>query len=126
MPKTTIDTWKPDFFQQSPLFDVIQNVSLPYAGMSQWPTLEQFSRELQNKGICSHGGQLVHAVAQAGKPETFDDFYESRIYLKGELQTRLSNWHDFFNAMCWLQFPKNNNKRGQVSYRLLIISTFFS
>lgn len=116
MPKSTIDTWKPDFFQQSPLFDAIQHVSIPFARMSQWPTLEQFSSELRKKGIRSHGSQPVHAVAQAAKPEKFDDLYESRIYLKGELQTRLENWHDFFNAMCWLQFPKTKAALNALHY----------
>jgi hypothetical protein len=104
--KTTIDTWNADFFEQSPLFDAIQNASLPFAELHQWPTLEQFSCELGKNNIRSHGDRPVHAVAQGYAPEIFDDYYESRIYLKGELQTRLENWHDFFNAMCWLQFPK--------------------
>lgn len=116
MPKTTIDTWKPDFLQQSPLFDAIQHVSLPFAGMCEWPTLEQFSNELRKKGIYSQGSQPMHAVAQAAKPEKFDDFYESRIYLKGELQTRLQNWHDFFNAMCWLQFPETKAALNALHY----------
>jgi hypothetical protein len=104
--KTSIDTWDKCFYQKSPLFYSIFQASLPFAGMSQWPTLEQFSSALHKKNIRSHGGKHVHAVTQSGPPALFEDYYESRIYLKGELQTRLSNWHDFFNAMCWLQFPK--------------------
>jgi len=104
--KTTIDAWEESFCEKSPLFDSIRQVSLPFAGLCKWPSLLHIASELQKKDICSHGGKHVHAVAQAGTPASFEDSYESRIYLKGELQTRLENWHDFFNAMCWLRFPK--------------------
>lgn len=105
MAKTTIDTWIPDFFEQSPVFNSIRHVSQPFSSLAQWPTLEQFGIEFQKRNIQSYAHQPVHPVAQAGAPEKFEEHYESRIYLAGELQTRLENWHDYFNALCWLQFP---------------------
>lgn len=106
MARTTIDIWDQSFLDRSPLFDSICQVSLPFTEFDQWPSLSRYSQQLQMKNIRSHGGQLIRAVAQAGAPEAFEDYYECRIYLKGELQTRLENWHDFFNTMCWLQFPE--------------------
>ena len=32
--------------------------------------------------------------------------YEERIYEKGIIATRKNNWHDFFNAMVWHNFPQ--------------------
>lgn len=32
--------------------------------------------------------------------------YEERIWLRGEVETRPDNWHDFFNAVIWLAFPR--------------------
>ena len=32
--------------------------------------------------------------------------YEQRVYISGEVSTRANNWHDFFNAMVWLHFPR--------------------
>lgn len=106
MARTTIDYWNPYFFEQSEIFNSIRNVSLPFSTLTQWPTLEQFSTQFEKRNIQSFANKSVHPVAQAGAPEKFEDHYESRIYLKGELQTRLENWHDYFNAMCWMQFPK--------------------
>jgi hypothetical protein len=106
MAKTTIDTWNPDFLEQSPIFNSIHEVSLSFIKSNAWPTLEQFSTEFERRNIQSHNNVKILPVSQGGAPEKFEDHYESRIYLKGELQTRLENWHDFFNAMCWLQFPK--------------------
>lgn len=32
--------------------------------------------------------------------------YEGRIWTRGEVATRPDNWHDFFNALVWLAFPR--------------------
>lgn len=32
--------------------------------------------------------------------------YEARIALRGEVETRPDNWHDWFNGLVWLRFPK--------------------
>lgn len=106
MAKTTIDTWNPDFLKLSPIFDSIKDVSQPFTSLKQWPTLEQFAAEFKKRNIQSHNNIQIQPVEQSEAPEKFDDHYESRIFLKGELQTRLDNWHDFFNAAAWLQFPK--------------------
>ncbi|MDH5424770.1 MAG: DUF3025 domain-containing protein [Gammaproteobacteria bacterium] len=109
MARTTIDTWNPEFLLLSPIFDSIQEVAQPFTQLKQWPTLQQFADEFSKRGIQSYNGSPVHPVAQGEAPEKFEDHYESRIYLKGELQTRLDNWHDLFNATAWLQFPKTKS-----------------
>ncbi|MBL1277801.1 MAG: DUF3025 domain-containing protein [Ectothiorhodospiraceae bacterium] len=106
MARTTIDTWNSKFLEQSPIFDSIRDVSSPFVAENTWPSLEEFSTEFTKRNIQSQNGAFIQSVGQGAAPEKFDDHYESRIYLKGELQTRLENWHDYFNAMCWLQFPK--------------------
>ena len=35
--------------------------------------------------------------------------YECRIWESGEVETRVDNWHDFFNALVWLSFPLTKN-----------------
>ena len=32
--------------------------------------------------------------------------YECRIWERGEVETRPDNWHDFFNGLVWLAFPR--------------------
>lgn len=106
MARTTTDTWNPEFLTLSPIFDSIKSVSHPFTKLGQWPTLEQFSIEFQKQNTKNKNQISVLPVAQGDTPENFEEQYESRIYLKGELQTRLENWHDLFNATAWLQFPK--------------------
>lgn len=50
--------------------------------------------------------------AAAGRPLRFvppqpDGLgYEERIAARGEVETRADNWHDWFNALVWLTFPR--------------------
>jgi len=116
MARTTIDTWNPEFLKLSPIFDSIREVSQPFTQLKNWPTLDQFAAEFKKQNIQSHNGNFITPVAQGYTPEKFDDQYESRIYLKGELQTRLENWHDYFNATAWLQFPKIKSALNALHY----------
>jgi Protein of unknown function (DUF3025) len=105
------ETWNPDFHSSLPLFDSIEPFFRHFLKYKNWPTLKQLNQLfIENK-------LSVKAVEQQGKPEKFDDHYESRIYLKGELQTRTENWHDFFNAMVWLGFPDIKKTLNELHYQ---------
>ncbi len=43
--------------------------------------------------------------------------YEQRIYLHGLIATRDHNWHDFFNALAWLSFPKIKTTLNAIHYK---------
>lgn len=49
----------------------------------------------------------------------FEDGYEPRIYLRGEVQTREQSWHDFFNALVWHGLPKAKKMINKLQYELL-------
>lgn len=51
-------------------------------------------------------GQLLHFVPQVSGKLPFEMQYEPRCFLQGELQTREYNWHDLFNALVWMRFPR--------------------
>jgi hypothetical protein len=52
--------------------------------------------------IHTENGQRVRFVP----PRPDGLVYECRIWDSGEVETRPDNWHDFFNALVWLTFPK--------------------
>ena len=56
---------------------------------------EQFPIHLAN-------GQCIRFVP----PRSDGMIYECRIWERGEVETRPENWHDFFNALVWLSFPR--------------------
>lgn len=39
-------------------------------------------------------------------PAESDPYYEIHLYETGAVHTRPGNRHDFFNALCWLAFPR--------------------
>ena len=72
------------------------------------PTLQDCNALLaaQPSLLTVQNGMALHFVAQAAGKQAFEAQYEPRCYLKGEVQMRESNWHDLFNALVWLIFPK--------------------
>jgi len=87
-----------------PVFnDVAQYLS--WAESGEWPSIESLN---------SSSATLVHAYT--GMPLTFERqtpelvadgmHYEQRIYQTGKIATRENNWHDLFNAMMWLKYPR--------------------
>lgn len=110
MAKTTIDTWNPDFPVLSPIFSTLQSAASYHLNSNHWPTPETLSQQFRETR------HPVKPVPQGKKPETFEDHYEPRIYLKHELQTRTENWHDFFNAMIWLTFRETKSVLNKLHY----------
>ena len=80
--------------------------------MEDWPSLDLLN---------SRGNHLRHA--QTGRVMRFvaqtdgllDDgmHYETRIHSRGEIPTRLENWHDLLNAMIWLRWSAMKSALNQ-------------
>ena len=60
---------------------------------------------LTNPSVVSGGGSPIRFVPPGCSREPSAQ-YEIRIFETGEVQTRPDNWHDLFNALVWLAFPK--------------------
>jgi len=56
--------------------------------------------------VVSRGGAPIRFVPPATPSKEISAQYEVRIFKTGEVQTRPDNWHDLFNALVWLAFPK--------------------
>lgn len=61
---------------------------------------------LSMPSVVSGGGAPIRFVPPAPPSGEFSPQYEIRIFETGEVQTRPDNWHDLFNALVWLAFPK--------------------
>jgi hypothetical protein len=51
-------------------------------------------------------GQPVRFVPPRKPGQDERRYYEARIAQTGEVETRLENWHDLFNALVWITFPR--------------------
>lgn len=67
-------------------------------------------------GLQSAGG---HAIRFVPSTELGDGAYEHRIYTTGKVSTRPDNWHDLFNALVWLRFPRIKATMNSLHYHAL-------
>ncbi len=101
--------WCPDFADQSPLFEPLREMARPFAQFTMcWPELSDYQQVLNSQAdpILTLGGQRLRIVPQAVRPQRFEEHYSPRIHATGELQTRRHNWHDYFQFLTWLMFPR--------------------
>ncbi len=67
-----------------------------------FPACDQLNALLPD-GLISESGQNIRFVPST---ELDDGAYEHRIYTTGQISTRPDNWHDLFNALVWMRFPR--------------------
>lgn len=86
---------------------------------SNWPNLTDYQNFLDQseQPLRVNSGNKLTVVPQTTGQTTFEESYEPRIYLKGELQTRTESWHDFFQILVWKIFPKTKAMLNELHYR---------
>ena len=117
---TTQDQWNGNYFLGSPIFAPLHPVSAQWStSFSHWPSLADYQMLLEKHApeLCSRHGARIHFVEQDIKPQYFAQGYEPRIYLKGEVQTRQQNWHDFFQVMMWSSLPESKSLINALHYQ---------
>ncbi len=108
---TRIDSlvpWHPDFDNDNPMFAPLRPLLAAFRGFTSWPGLDDYQALLDSldQPPRTHHGSKLKVVSQEGKPDHFERHYAPRIFLHGEIQTRTRNWHDFFQLLTWITFPK--------------------
>jgi Protein of unknown function (DUF3025) len=82
-----------------------------------FPTLAQLNRMCDEREVLSGGGVPVEFVPQEAKT---DEPYETRVYARGKVLTRSHNWHDLFNALVWITFPRTKAAINRHHYREML------
>jgi len=99
--------WHSNFFEALPMYQPVRTLAASFSCFQQWPELDDYRRLLsEHPPIKTLNGQVLSIVEQAAKPVHFSEHYAPRIYYSGELQTRSNNWHDFFQFLSWIIFPR--------------------
>ena len=77
----------------------------PYASvvtkLGVWPDLTVLQTLLDGRAVRNRRGIPLRVV----EPDASGEPYEQRIYARGELPVRESDWHDLFNVLAWLTYP---------------------
>ncbi|MBL1261715.1 MAG: DUF3025 domain-containing protein [Thiotrichaceae bacterium] len=110
MPRLDVSSqWDSLFFERSPIFNTLDGFKSWYRSfLSEWPVLDDYQQLLaqQDEPVMTRNGFPLCIVPQADKPGSFEQHYAPRIYISGEIQTRIENWHDFFQLLSWIMFPR--------------------
>ena len=109
MATNTTHAWDRQFASRSPVFEPLQHIAERFSRfVHRWPQLEDYQAVLDHwpQPILSAIGKPINVVPQDAKPRCFASHYVPRIHFSGELQTRAEHWHDFFQLLTWLMFPK--------------------
>ena len=93
------DIWDPNYQQRSP---ILQQFSIATPRLVQWPSIDDLN---------SVSGQRFVAHDQ------LEGNYELMIFETGTIPTREQNWHDFFNAQVWFNFPKTKALLNRLQYQ---------
>ena len=99
------DFWNTHWLNRSEMFAPLRAVGarLPAIG---WPNPDLLNALADDAGrVVNAQGLRVRFVPQALKSMEFQDGFEPRTFLKGEVQLRPLDWHDLFNALVWMTFP---------------------
>jgi hypothetical protein len=83
-----------------------------------FPTLALLNRMCDEREVVSGGGVPVEFVPQEGKTE---EPYETRVHSRGKVLTRSDNWHDLFNALVWITFPKSKAALNRHHYKEMLV-----
>ncbi|WP_133469060.1 DUF3025 domain-containing protein [Paraglaciecola marina] len=96
--------WLDDFIKQLPMLPLQQlEDNFELTQFSDWPNAAGLN--LLKKYIPDPLTDIPEFVCQSELVAT-DKYYEQIIYEQGVIPTRPSGWHDLFNGLIWLQFPK--------------------
>jgi hypothetical protein len=112
--------WDRDALLANPAFESLWPV-IALCPAGGFPGAVELSELAQARGVASGGGAALRFVsgADAG-PGVFEQQYEVRIYRDGEVPTRPDNFHDLFNALAWLAFPKTKALLNRKHYEAMM------
>ena len=90
----------------APVFAPLQP-ALARLPADRWPTADELTA-LADGLATATGKPLRFAVPEALPADRLP--YERHIAATGEVPTRAANWHDLFNALCWIAWPKTKGR----------------
>jgi len=113
--------WSNEKLLRSPLFASLHPILAELNG-GHFPTLDDLNALVATRPCspCVARGMPLSFVAQGVGKQSFEAQYEPRCYLAGEVQMRADSWHDLFNALVWLNFPKSKANINSRHYHALM------
>ncbi|MGJ8681130.1 DUF3025 domain-containing protein [Paraglaciecola sp.] len=102
--------WHKEYLNQVDMLSMQQLEHLfSLSQLNDWPN----AAGLNKLKLATHSQQVPEFVCQSQIQAT-DLYYEQIIFQKNTVPTRPNSWHDLFNGLVWLQFPKTKRLLNQL------------
>jgi len=96
-----MSAWIPDWVHRLPLLSLLRDAWPEHA--REWPTLPSLQLAMARAGVVNHAGHPVQLTAYSASSAMA---YERSVFDLAQLPVRENNWHDFFNVLAWMMFPR--------------------
>jgi len=96
------DPQQADF--SNPIFDPVRAALRRVAQAPGWPDARRLNLLAQELGVAPRTANGMPIRFTPPRPDDMN--YELRVHFSGEVSTRPRNWHDLFNALAWISFPR--------------------
>jgi hypothetical protein len=97
--------WDRDALLAAPPFAAVRTLLALLPG-DEFPGLGTLNRIAAERGIVTGDGKALRFAAAGEKSRAVESPYELRVFETGEVPTRAASWHDLFNALAWLAYPR--------------------
>ncbi len=125
MPKAG-QPWTPHFLEGHPLFALWE----PFAHTlrtPRWPTVDSMSEAIERGRAASHPAgaplrmvEMVRAPRRRKpRPTSLEELYDGSIALRGEVPCLAESYHDLFNALVFMAFPRSKRALHLRQYQAL-------
>ena len=96
------ENWRSDF-AAAPPFAALNGLATSLAS-DDWPSLDRLNALADEHTLRNAAGLPLRFVKQDVRCGQLD--YERSAFYSGRVPTRERNWHDLFNALVWLTWPR--------------------
>jgi len=112
--------WRRDF-AESPCFAGLAAPARHFSGFCDWPGLADLNQRAEQIGVVNALGLPVCFAAQTERHSQCG--YEATIHATGQVPTRSADWHDFFNALIWMAWPRAKGMLNAVQHHALSMAS---
>jgi hypothetical protein len=109
-------TWNRAALAASPWFASVHHL-LAHLPEDRSPSLDDLNAIARERDVRTGSGAPLMFVSPE---DPGDRQYEAGVFRTGEVPTRTDGWHDLFNALAWLAFPRTKAVLNRIHHDELI------
>ena len=111
--------WDREALLASPWFAAVHHL-LAWLPQERFPSLDDLNALARERGVRTGGDAPLTFVRVAASGKGLDSQYEVRVFRTGKVPTRTDSWHDLFNALAWLAFPRTKATLNRIHHDELV------